>query len=216
MNTGDDKYDILYKTVLIGDCAVGKSNLLSRFTQDDFSLESKSTIGVEFGTKSIKLNNNNIKIQIWDTAGQERYRSITSAYYRGSHGIVLVYDITKRKSFENIVIWLDEIYKYAEKTIPIILIGNKSDLSHLRSVSTEEGRQFANKHTMDFIETSALDSINVDECFINLVNKINLITPYKPEIIYDDEDIEYFNNISTIKINEKNIIKNKKHKCCNK
>ncbi|RHZ39762.1 hypothetical protein DYB31_014909 [Aphanomyces astaci] len=116
MATGkaDDEYDYLFKVVLIGDSGVGKSNLLSRFTRNEFSLESKSTIGVEFATKSIQAEGKTIKAQIWDTAGQERYRAITSAYYRGAVGALLVYDITKHPTFENVERWLKELRDHAD------------------------------------------------------------------------------------------------------
>ena len=133
----DDEYDYLFKVVLIGDSGVGKSNLLSRFTRNEFNLESKSTIGVEFATRSIQVDSKTVKAQIWDTAGQERYRAITSAYYRGAVGALLVYDISKQVTFENVERWLNELRDHADSNIVIMLVGNKSDLRHLRAVSTE-------------------------------------------------------------------------------
>lgn len=129
--------------VLIGDSGVGKSNLLSRFTRNEFNLESKSTIGVEFATRSIQVDNKTIKAQIWDTAGQERYRAITSAYYRGAVGALLVYDIAKHLTYENVERWLRELRDHADNNIVIMLVGNKSDLRHLRAVPTDEARSFA-------------------------------------------------------------------------
>ena len=129
--------------VLIGDSGVGKSNLLSRFTRNEFNLESKSTIGVEFATRSIQVDNKTIKAQIWDTAGQERYRAITSAYYRGAVGALLVYDIAKHLTYENVERWLKELRDHADQNIVIMLVGNKSDLRHLRAVPTDEARAFA-------------------------------------------------------------------------
>ena len=131
--------------VLIGDSGVGKSNLLSRFTRNEFNLESKSTIGVEFATRSIQVDNKTIKAQIWDTAGQERYRAITSAYYRGAVGALLVYDIAKHLTYENVERWLKELRDHADNNIVIMLVGNKSDLRHLRAVPTDEARAFAGK-----------------------------------------------------------------------
>jgi Ras-related protein Rab-11A len=128
----------LFKVVLIGDSGVGKSNLLSRFTRNEFNLDSKSTIGVEFATRSIQVDNKTIKAQIWDTAGQERYRAITSAYYRGAVGALLVYDISKHQTYENVTRWLKELRDHADTNIVIMLVGNKSDLRHLRAVPTEE------------------------------------------------------------------------------
>uniref|UniRef100_A0A669AYA0 RAB11B, member RAS oncogene family, a n=2 Tax=Oreochromis TaxID=8139 RepID=A0A669AYA0_ORENI len=131
------------KVVLIGDSGVGKSNLLSRFTRNEFNLESKSTIGVEFATRSIQVDGKTIKAQIWDTAGQERYRAITSAYYRGAVGALLVYDIAKHLTYENVERWLKELRDHADNNIVIMLVGNKSDLRHLRAVPTDEARAFA-------------------------------------------------------------------------
>uniref|UniRef100_A0A3B5RA03 small monomeric GTPase n=2 Tax=Cyprinodontiformes TaxID=28738 RepID=A0A3B5RA03_XIPMA len=169
MGTRDDEYDYLFKVVLIGDSGVGKSNLLSRFTRNEFNLESKSTIGVEFATRSIQVDGKMIKAQIWDTAGQERYRAITSAYYRGAVGALLVYDIAKHLTYENVERWLKELRDHADNNIVIMLVGNKSDLRHLRAVPTDEARAFAEKNTLSFIETSALDSTNVEEAFKNIL-----------------------------------------------
>ena len=155
--------------VLIGDSGVGKSNLLSRFTRDEFNLESKSTIGVEFATKSIKTEGKTIKAQIWDTAGQERYRAITSAYYRGAVGALLVYDISKANTFENCERWLKELRDHADANIVIMLVGNKSDLRHIRAVNPEAALQFAEKHELAFMETSALDSTHVEESFTKIL-----------------------------------------------
>ena len=132
-----------YPVVLIGDSGVGKSNLLSRFTRNEFNLDSKSTIGVEFATRSIQVDAKTIKAQIWDTAGQERYRAITSAYYRGAVGALLVYDISKHQTYENVQRWLKELRDHADANIVIMLVGNKSDLRHLRAVPTEEAKAFA-------------------------------------------------------------------------
>ncbi|KAF6001213.1 hypothetical protein CCYA_CCYA16G4095 [Cyanidiococcus yangmingshanensis] len=168
----DDEYDYLFKIVLIGDSGVGKSNLLSRFTRNEFNLESKSTIGVEFATRSVQTDGKVIKAQIWDTAGQERYRAITSAYYRGAVGALLVYDISKRSSFENAERWLKELRDHADQNIVIMLVGNKSDLKHLRSVSIEEGQQYAETKGLSFIETSALDASHVEEAFVRILTDI--------------------------------------------
>ncbi|KAI5899170.1 ras-domain-containing protein [Schizophyllum commune H4-8] len=158
-------YDYLFKIVLIGDSGVGKSNLLSRFTRNEFSQDTKSTIGVEFATRSITVEGKILKAQIWDTAGQERYRAITAAYYRGAVGALLVYDISKRGSYENVQRWLKELRDHADSNIVIMLVGNKSDLKHLRAVPTDEARAFAAENGLSFIETSALDASNVDSAF---------------------------------------------------
>ncbi|KAL0097527.1 rab11 protein [Phycomyces blakesleeanus] len=150
----DDEYDYLFKVVLIGDSGVGKTNLLGRFTRNEFNLESKSTIGVEFATRSIQVDNKVIKAQIWDTAGQERYRAITSAYYRGAVGALLVYDISKHSTYESVGRWLKELRDHADSNIVIMLVGNKSDLRHLRAVPTDDAKQFAAENGLSFVELS--------------------------------------------------------------
>jgi small GTP-binding protein len=168
----DEEYDYLFKVVLIGDSGVGKSNLLSRFTRNEFNLESKTTIGVEFATKSIQVDAKTIKAQIWDTAGQERYRAITSAYYRGAVGALLVYDISKHVTFENVERWLKELRDHAEPNIVVMLVGNKSDLRHRRAVPTEDAMLFAENNNLAFIETSALDATGVEEAFRQILSEI--------------------------------------------
>ncbi|AEO61575.1 hypothetical protein MYCTH_2140896 [Thermothelomyces thermophilus ATCC 42464] len=175
----NDEYDFLFKVVLIGDSGVGKSNLLSRFTRNEFNLDSKSTIGVEFATRSIQIDGKTIKAQIWDTAGQERYRAITSAYYRGAVGALLVYDISKSLSFENVTRWLKELRDHADSNIVIMLVGNKTDQRHLRAVPTEDGKNFASENGLSFIETSALEATNVDLAFQNILTSIYQIVSSK-------------------------------------
>ncbi|VUC24350.1 unnamed protein product [Clonostachys rosea] len=168
-----------YLVVLIGDSGVGKSNLLSRFTRNEFNIDSKSTIGVEFATRSIQVDSKTIKAQIWDTAGQERYRAITSAYYRGAVGALLVYDISKHQTYENVTRWLKELRDHADANIVIMLVGNKSDLRHLRAVPTEEAKAFASENHLSFIETSALDASNVELAFQNILTEIYRIVSSK-------------------------------------
>lgn len=174
VNRTQENYDYLYKVVLIGDSGVGKSNLLSRFTRNEFIPETKSTIGVEFATRTVKTEGKTIKAQIWDTAGQERYRAITSAYYRGAVGALLVYDISKQSTFQNISRWLYELRENSSdpKSVVILLVGNKSDLKHLREVSVESASEFSQKNGLSFIETSALDSTNVEQAFIQILSEI--------------------------------------------
>ncbi|MQL96169.1 hypothetical protein Taro_028843 [Colocasia esculenta] len=168
----DDDYDYLFKVVLIGDSGVGKSNLLSRFTRNEFSTESKSTIGVEFATRSIHVDDKVVKAQIWDTAGQERYRAITSAYYRGAVGALLVYDVTRHITFENVERWLKELRGHTDSNTVIMLVGNKADLRHLRAVSTEDAKAFAERENSFFMETSALESMNVESAFTEVLTQI--------------------------------------------
>jgi len=175
----DSTYDYLFKVVLIGDSGVGKSNLLSRFTRNEFHQDSKSTIGVEFATRSIDVDGKRVKSQIWDTAGQERYRAITSAYYRGAVGALLVYDIAKHSTYVNVTRWLKELRDHADANIVIMLVGNKADLRHLRAVPTEEAKQFATENGLSFIETSALDASNVEQAFQNILTDIYHIVSSK-------------------------------------
>ncbi|KAF8364537.1 hypothetical protein HHK36_033492 [Tetracentron sinense] len=175
----DEEYDYLFKVVLIGDSGVGKSNLLSRFTRNEFCLESKSTIGVEFATRTVQVEGKTVKAQIWDTAGQERYRAITSAYYRGALGALLVYDVTKPTTFENVSRWLKELRDHADSNIVIMLIGNKTDLKHLRGVSTEDAQSYAEKEGLSFIETSALEATNVEKSFQTILAEIYRIISKK-------------------------------------
>ncbi len=172
MAGGKRDYDYLFKLVLIGDSGVGKSCLLLRFADDAFTDSYISTIGVDFRFRTVQIGEKYVKLQIWDTAGQERFRTITSAYYRGAVGALLVYDISKHATFENVERWLKELRDHADSNIVIMLVGNKSDLRHLRAVSTDEAMAFAEKHNLAFIETSALDSTGVETAFHRILTEI--------------------------------------------
>ncbi|VFR02367.1 unnamed protein product [Cuscuta campestris] len=183
----NQKIDYVLKVVLIGDSAVGKSQLLARFARNDFSVDSKSTIGVEFQTRTVVIDQKSVKAQIWDTAGQERYRAVTSAYYRGALGAMLVYDITKRQTFEHVVRWLEELRDHADKNLVVILVGNKTDLESDREVSTEAAKEYAEKENLFFIETSALDSTNVETAFLDLLTEIYRVVS-KNSLVTNEED----------------------------
>uniref|UniRef100_A0A8C1TWY4 Ras-related protein Rab-25 n=2 Tax=Cyprinus carpio TaxID=7962 RepID=A0A8C1TWY4_CYPCA len=159
--------------VLIGESGVGKSNLLSRFTKNEFNHDSRTTIGVEFSTRTVQLNGLTIKAQIWDTAGLERYRAITSAYYRGAVGALLVYDISKHLTYESAERWLKELYDHADPHMVVMLVGNKTDLAAVRSVPTEDAKDFAEKNSLLFMETSALESVNVEAAFNTVLTEIH-------------------------------------------
>ncbi|PPS04250.1 hypothetical protein GOBAR_AA16407 [Gossypium barbadense] len=212
--------DYVFKVVLIGDSAVGKSQLLARFSRNQFSLDSKATIGVEFQTKTLVIDNKTVKAQIWDTAGQERfdemeefrvenvrlglesnmtmpdrlrspgavYRAVTSAYYRGAVGAMLVYDMTKRQSFDNMARWLEELRGHADKNIVVMLIGNKCDLGSLRAVPTEDAQEFAQRENLFFMETSALESTNVETAFLTILTEIYRIISKKTLSANDELD----------------------------
>ncbi|KAK8957912.1 Ras-related protein RGP1 [Platanthera zijinensis] len=184
----NQKIDYVFKVVLIGDSAVGKSQLLARFARNEFSLDSKATIGVEFQTRTLNIDHKTVKAQIWDTAGQERYRAVTSAYYRGAVGAMLVYDMTKRQSFDHVARWLEELRCHADKNIVIMLIGNKSDLSTLRAVPTEDAKEFAQRENLFFLETSALESINVESAFLTVLTEIYRVISKKALVANEESN----------------------------
>lgn len=174
MSQSNSEFQTAYKIILLGDTAVGKSNLLLRFTRNSFFTDNKPTIGVEFFSKTVQIQNNKlVKAQIWDTAGQERYQFIASSYYRDSVGALLVYDVSNRKSFDHIVKWLKEVEVNCDPSCLCILVGNKSDLDEsFRQVPERDGKEFAEKNGMVFLETSALTAKNVAEAFHKLIQKI--------------------------------------------
>ncbi|KAH0458352.1 hypothetical protein IEQ34_013667 [Dendrobium chrysotoxum] len=184
----NQKIDYVFKVVLIGDSAVGKSQLLARFSRNEFSLDSKATVGVEFQTRTLNIDHKTIKAQIWDTAGQERYRAVTSAYYRGAVGAMLVYDMTKRQSFDHVVRWLEELRGHADKNIVVMLIGNKSDLSTLRAVPSEDAKEFAQQENLFFMETSALESTNVETAFLTVLTEIYRVISKKALVANDESE----------------------------
>jgi len=159
-----ERYDYLFKFIVIGDTAVGKSCLLHRFIDNKFKKESTHTIGVEFGSKIIEVGGRNVKLQIWDTAGQERFRSVTRSYYRGAAGAILVYDITSRETYNHVTGWLSDARSLANKDIAIILVGNKADLPN-REVTFLEASRFAQENDLMFLETSALSGEGVEGVF---------------------------------------------------
>ncbi|OAY43160.1 ras-related protein RABA4d [Manihot esculenta] len=184
----NQRIDYVFKVVLIGDSAVGKSQLLARFARNEFCVESKATIGVEFQTKTLSMDNKTVKAQIWDTAGQERYRAVTSAYYRGAVGAMLVYDMTKRQSFDHMARWLEELRGHADKNIVVMLIGNKCDLESLRAVPVEDAQEFAQRENLFFMETSALEATNVETAFLTVLTEIYRVISKKHLAANDELD----------------------------
>ena len=167
-----ESYDLLFKLILIGDSCVGKSNILLKYLKNEFDPNSRATVGVEFDTKNIIINNKKIKIQIWDTAGQERYRSITSAYYKGAKGALIVYDITRKCTFDNIDKWISDLKLNGDKNICIVILGNKSDLDDKREVSKDDGIKKSEMYKTAFLETSALNGDNIGKAFDEIIEQI--------------------------------------------
>ncbi|KAF4348018.1 hypothetical protein CsatB_026449 [Cannabis sativa] len=218
MSSSDDESgeEYLFKIVIIGDSAVGKSNLLSRYARNEFNMHSKATIGVEFQTQSMDIDGKEVKAQIWDTAGQERFRAVTSAYYRGAVGALVVYDITRRTTFDSIGRWLDELKTHSDTTVARMLVGNKSDLENIRDVSVEEGKSLAEAEGLFFMETSALDSTNVRKAFElvireiynNVSRKVLNSDTYKAELSV--------NRVSLVDEGANGSKKNQNYSCCSR
>jgi len=170
-------YDLLFKLLLIGDSGVGKTCILFRFSDDAFNTTFISTIGIDFKIKTIELRGKKIKLQIWDTAGQERFHTITTSYYRGAMGIMLVYDITNAKSFDNIAKWLRNIDEHANEDVEKMILGNKCDWEDKRVIAKEKGEAIAREHGIRFLETSAKANINIEQAFLELAEAILNKTP---------------------------------------
>ena len=168
----EDKY-YSFKFIVIGDQSVGKTNIVNRFAKKDFSNEYKVTIGMEFLSYYLRLNNKIFNIQLWDTAGQERFHSIVKGYFSNSTCAIVVYDITQKQSFDSVKDWIDECKNYTNKNIVMVLVGNKTDLKEKRVVTTEEGKTFAEENGMQFFESSALTGDNIDKIFISACQTIN-------------------------------------------
>lgn len=165
-------YDHLFKLLVVGDSGVGKSCLLLRFADDTYSESFISTLGVDFKIRTMENGGEKVKLQIWDTAGQERFRTIVSSYYRGAHGIILVYDVTDRASFQNVQTWMTEISKYTKGPVNTMLVGNKCDLTSKKAVSFDEAKDLADSLGVRFLETSAKNAHNVDHAFEVLAREI--------------------------------------------
>ena len=206
-----NSYDMIFKIVLIGDSSVGKTNMLSRYISNEYDPNSQSTIGVELSTKTFTFDKDEVKVQIWDTAGQEKYRSITSSYYKGAQGCLLVYDITRKDTFDNIDKWFSELKSSTNNEINAILVGNKCDLSDKREITIEEAQKKAKLFNVAFMETSALDGTNIEKAFYELVNNVyqNNKQTFNQEIkvMLGDKGVE-------IKQEQNNVTKKKNNWCC--
>jgi Ras-related protein Rab-1A len=178
----NQEYDYLFKLLLIGDSGVGKSSLLLRFADDVFSDCYISTIGVDFKIRTVRVGEKTVKLQIWDTAGQERFRTLTTAYYRSAHGVILIYDVNDKESFLHLDDWMGEVGKNSCETINLMLVGNKCDVVGRRQVDYQIAKSFAEDINVSFIETSAKDRTNVDKVFITMAEELKskLGTPITP------------------------------------
>ena len=205
----DDNYEFMFKVVLVGDSFVGKTNIMSKYLKNEFHEDSKATVGVEFGSKQFNVEGHSIKAQIWDTAGQERYKAITSAYYKGAKGAFIVYDITRKNSFESIDKWINDVTAVADKKITIVLIGNKSDLEDQRQVTKEQGEDKASKLEVGFFETSAFSGENLDKAFEIMMKEI-FNKCHEEMMAEGDEDI--LDGGQDINLNKKT--GNQGKKCC--
>ena len=210
-NKENNNYDMIFKIVLIGDSSVGKTNILSKYISDEYDPDTQATIGVELSTKNYTFDNNEVKVQIWDTAGQEKYRSITSSYYKGAHGCLLVYDITRKVTFENIDKWLAEIKLSSNNEINMVLIGNKCDLEDKREVSIEEAQNIAKLLNLAFMETSALNGTNVEKAFNELVNNVY---QNNKQIFHQDVNIRIDDKDKGVEISQENNTEKKSEDGC--
>ena len=199
------------KLIVLGDSGVGKTNIIRRYVSDTFSIDTKATVGVEFFTKSFRVNNDIVKLEIWDTAGQERYKSITSAYYKGSRGALLVYDITRYSTFEDIEKWMKEIKERIQGSLKMMIIGNKVDLKDERNVDIETALNKAKTLNVPLLETSAVDSTNVHKAFEMILKEM-----YKELKIEKESDKNEQNKIEGVKLDTdiSNKNQNEKKACC--
>ena len=184
-----EEFDYIFKVVIVGDSGVGKTNLIGRYLKNEYRQDTKATVGVEFGEKKFDINGLKIKAQLWDTAGQERYKAITSMYYKGAKGALIVFDLSSKTTFVNAEKWYNEIKKATDPSINLILVGNKSDLKDKRQVNTEDAENKAKEMGIAYMETSALNAENVDKAFSWLIEEIS--KKLKKE---DEEALEEENN----------------------
>ena len=166
--------EVVYKVLLLGDSTVGKTCILLKYTDKIFQETHMMTIGLDYRLKTMTLQSGKeVKLQIWDTAGQDRFRSITKNYYKGSHGIILIYDVTSLKTFENVKSWVSQIHEEISDKVVIYLVGNKIDMDDERKVKTEEGQKLAEELGVPFVETSAKSGENIDNIFSDITERID-------------------------------------------
>ena len=205
----EENYDVLFKIVLIGDSFVGKTNIMSKYLMNEFHEDSKATVGVEFGAKKFDIEGKSVKAQSWDTAGQERYKSITTTYYKGAKGALIVYDITRKETFDSVDRWISELLNSGDKNMTMLLIGNKCDLDNQRQVTKEQGEEKAKAFKVAFLETSASSGENLDVAFEMIMKEV--YSKCKNELDEEDrmEEMQIGKEIDLTK--EKKV---DKKKCC--
>ena len=204
---GNDDYEFIFKVLLLGNSNVGKSSLFLRFVDDIWNDTFVPTIGVDFKIKTFDIDDKRIKMQIWDTAGQERFKNIIASYYRGAHGILLIYDVTDKDSFKNLSNWLIEIEKNSSKNVLKVLIGNKTDLEEKRVISYNQAKEFADSYGLKYIETSAKKNLNVNEAFATLGRELMVASEDK-RIVKQKQN----KKISVAKMEDLNV--QKRRGCC--
>jgi len=208
--TSSDKDNMVAKILTIGESGVGKTCILLRYTDNKFIKHHLTTIGIDYKTKDVNINGKSIKLKIWDTAGQERFRNITQQYYKGADGIVLVFDLTDRNSFEKIREWMKQIQSYTQReSIAIVLLGNKCDADN-KAVSAKEANDIATEYNMKFFETSAMNNINIEESFKQLSTEIMKIKESKNA----RADATPQNQSQQLKPVDKGEKKEKNKRCC--
>ena len=193
-------FDLKYKIMVLGESKVGKTSLIKRYTKDQFGGVYLTTVGMDFQDKIIEIEDKKVRLQVWDTAGQERFRNVTKSYFQSSQGLLVVYDITDKDSFENINFWMENVKKNAPENVKLILVGNKCDLANERKVTIEDGENKARNYNIKFFESSAKDGTNVNELFFYLANEI-----------YQDEKTKEKDNKNSLKLKAK---KKEKKGCC--
>ena len=205
--SSDQDYEFIFKVLLLGNSNVGKSSLFLRFVDDIWNDTFVPTIGVDFKIKTFDIDEKKIKMQIWDTAGQERFKNIIASYYRGAHGILLIYDVTDKDSFKNLSNWIIEIEKNSSKQVLKVLIGNKTDLEDKRVVTYNQGKEFADTYGLKYIETSAKKNLNVNEAFETLGREL-IIASEEKKITKQKQN----KKITVAKAQDLNV--EKKNGCC--
>ena len=206
--------EMIFKIVIIGDLSSGKTNILTQYISHKFVQESQSTIGVEMFNKEFEINNDKVSAQIWDTAGQEKYSTLTSSYYKGAKGALVVYDITQESTFLKAEQFVKELREKSDKDVYIILVGNKIDLEEKRKVSKEEGKKLADKLKIGFFEVSAKNGTGIEDLFKNLIDHVyeKHNREFKSMASIEIEDDE--KKVQLIQVNDNNVNVKKKKKCC--